>query len=182
LLHIWERHNGANNGQIVYAVRDAVQIGLSKATAARALTEAIELGFLRVTRSSSFTLKTKEAREWALTAEPIDGRPATKDFMRWLAPKFETRSHQRDRQSHQRDRDPENGAEIGISVSPKRPSAPDKNPPRSHQRDTSNLPGRAGGALPQLPEVPAKQRRPPRFGDLAKAQRIARIPERPDAE
>src|SRR5215471_17061559 len=88
LLHLWERHNGANNGQIVYAVRDAAEIGLSRATAARALTETIEMGFLRVTRWSAFRLKTKEAREWEITCEPIDGRPASKDFMRWQGSKF----------------------------------------------------------------------------------------------
>jgi hypothetical protein len=71
LLHIWERHNGANNGQIVYAVRDAVQIGLSKATAARALTEAIELGFLRVTRSSSFTF-TREGEAAAALMDELN--------------------------------------------------------------------------------------------------------------
>ena len=75
LLHLWERHNGSNNGQIVYAVRDAANIEINKSSAARALTELIDNGFLRVTRWSAFRLKTKESREWELTAEPVDGAP-----------------------------------------------------------------------------------------------------------
>jgi hypothetical protein len=94
LLHIWVRHNGANNGQIVYAVREAAEIGLSRTVAARALDELVELGFLRITRQSAFSLKTKEAREWRLTAEPTDGHAATKDFMRWSGLKKRPASHQ----------------------------------------------------------------------------------------
>ena len=103
LLHVWERHNGVNNGQIVYAVREAAEIGVSRSAAGRALTEAIELGFLKVTRYSAFRVKTKEAREFTLTAEPIGDEPASKDFMRWTPPKFKTQSQKRVSQSLQRD-------------------------------------------------------------------------------
>jgi hypothetical protein len=95
LLHIWQRHNGANNGEIVYAVREAEEVGVSKSPAARAINEAIDLGFLRITRNAAFTLKTKEARSYA--AEPISGRPATREFMKWMPPKSKTLSPQRDR-------------------------------------------------------------------------------------
>jgi hypothetical protein len=95
LLHIWVRHNGSNNAQIVYAVREARKIRISQSSAARALDELVELGFLRVTRWSAFTVKSKEAREWRLTAEPVDGRPPTKDFMRWAGPKTTPASHRR---------------------------------------------------------------------------------------
>src|ERR1051325_8150821 len=125
LLHLWERHNGSNNGQIVYAVREAAEIGITRPTAARALNELVELGFLKIKRESAFRTKTKEAREWAITAEPIDGQPATKDFMRWTPPKIKTQSHQRYAQSHQRDRDLENAHKSGISVSPMRLSGPE---------------------------------------------------------
>ena len=37
LLHLWKRHNGTNNGQIVYRCRDAEPIGVSSSTVARAL-------------------------------------------------------------------------------------------------------------------------------------------------
>lgn len=179
LLHIWERHNGSNNGQIVYAVREAADIGVSRPTAARALSELIDLGFLRVTRSSSFTLKTKEAREWALTAEPLDGRSPTKDFMKWVPAKRETRSHQLQQQSHQRDHDAEAASKSGFTVSPAGPSALKKPRLRSHQRDTSSIP--SGSAMldavaPSLSVAVVKQKRPPRFGDTAKAERTVRAP------
>jgi hypothetical protein len=166
LLHLWERHNGSNNGAIVYAVREAGEIGITRPTTARALIELIDKGFLRVTRWSSFRLKSKEAREWELTAEPVDGRPATKDFMRWRGkPKFKTRSHQRATQSHQRDRDHENDPKNGVTVSPVRLSAAKSTASQSHQRDTSSIPGG-----------------PPRFGDLAKEARTARAPQSPREE
>jgi hypothetical protein len=124
LLHLWERHNGSNNGDIVYAVRDAEDIGLSKDQASRALTELVERGLLQVARNSAFKVKTKEARTWTLTVEPVGGQSATKDFMYWSASqsrqcdrddggKFRTRSHQRDTRSHQRDRQAPNRAVHG---------------------------------------------------------------------
>ena len=157
LLHLWQRHNGSNNGEIVYAVRDAEDegtgIGLSKDQASRALAELIERGFLRVARNSAFKVKTKEARTWTLTAEPVGDKPATKDFLYWSsatpqshqrdrqqAEKFKTRSHQRDTQYHQRDRGPENETILPLSVAPARPSTPKSGPSRSHECDTSNIP------------------------------------------
>src|SRR5215472_10082719 len=83
LIHVWQRHNGSNNGQIWYSVRDAKEIGLSYPTAARALRICIERGFLVVMRDSAFTVKVKEARLWRLTAEPCNGEPATREFMCW---------------------------------------------------------------------------------------------------
>jgi hypothetical protein len=181
LLHIWLRHNGSNNGTICYAVREAAEIGLSRSTTARALAELTELGFLRVTRQSSFTLKTKEAREWALTAEPIDGRPPTKDFMRSPS-KTKTQSHQRKEQSHPRDRSTKKVHETGVSVSPARPSIPLMTAPRSHQRDTSNLPSWADGNFPEQFRSAVKQRHHPKFGDLAKLERTARARNGSDQE
>jgi hypothetical protein len=105
LLHIWERHNGINNGEISYSVREAEEIGLSKDQAARALEECISRGFLAITRDSAFSVKTKAARLWRLTAEPFRGERATKEFMRWseqthdrtsATVKSKTQSHQRD--------------------------------------------------------------------------------------
>lgn len=86
LLHLWERHNGSNNGEIVYAVRDAQAIGIGKSNAALALAWCVERGFLQAKRDSAFNVKMKKARTWILTAEPVNGRPATKEFMRWSVP------------------------------------------------------------------------------------------------
>lgn len=84
MVQVWKRYNGYNNGEISYSVREAMdEIHMSKNTAARAFLECIEKGFLKVRRASSFTLKTKEARLWEITAEPCEGRSASKDFMKW---------------------------------------------------------------------------------------------------
>lgn len=86
LLDVWERHNGRNNGEISYSVREAEAIGVSRSAAARAFNELLQRGFLKVGRNSSFTLKTKEARTWELTAEPTGqeaGVKASRDYMTW---------------------------------------------------------------------------------------------------
>lgn len=144
LLDVWERHNGSNNGDISYAVREAEEIGLSKDQTSRAFKELCERGFLKMRKASSFTLKTKEARTWELTAEPTgpEGTVApTKEFMTWT--ENGSRSHQRDAQSHQRDREAGNERKLPVSVAPARPSGQDQAPSRSHQRDTYTIPGRA---------------------------------------
>ena len=163
---MWKRYNGINNGEIVYAVREAKKIKLGKNVAARALNDCIDKGFLRITQWSSFRLKSKEAREWAITALPIDGRPATKEFMRWELSKFETRSRQRDTQSRQRDSGDENDLKDDVSVPPAGPSGAKSAMQRSRQRVTSNIPYRSS----------------PRFGDLARQARTARVPQSPRGE
>lgn len=85
LLQVWKRHNGSNNGGISYSVREASdEIGMSRNTAARALIECMEKGFLKARVRSSFQWKSKRASEWEITAEPCDGKSASKDFMRWV--------------------------------------------------------------------------------------------------
>src|SRR3954465_8509527 len=75
LLDLWKRHNGSNNGEVVYSAREAGDaLSASKSTGARALNELVRLGFVRITRESAFRLKTAEAREYAITAEPIGSR------------------------------------------------------------------------------------------------------------
>lgn len=107
LLHVWQRHNGANNGEISYAVREAAAIGLSKDRTARAFAALIERGFLVCTRASAFTVKTRDARLWRITAEPCGNElRGTKDFMFWTpnsrahaTVKPRTQSHPCDAQS-----------------------------------------------------------------------------------
>jgi len=142
LVYVWKRHNGANNGQISFSVREAEDIGLVKSVAARAFAELISTGFLQVRRNSRFTLKTKEARTWEVTAEPCDQQPAKKTFMRWspgaeMTPaKNKTRSPVRDRQSPHRDSDPENETKLPITVPPGGPSTPDSTSSQSLWGDT----------------------------------------------
>lgn len=139
LIEVWARYNGANNGAISYAVREAEDIGLSKDQASRAFKELIKRGFLKMHRASTFSLKTKEARTWELTAVPNGESAPSKDFMRWT--ESVTRSHQRDGQSHQCDSKPANETILLTSVAPARPTEPDLQSPQSHQRDTYNIPG-----------------------------------------
>lgn len=145
LIDIWRRHNGQNNGAIGYAVRDAEEIGLSKDKTARAIAQLVERGFLVIRKGSSFDLKTKQARTWQLTCEPCNGKPATKDFMRWSpTEKSRTRSQQRDAQSRPCDTRSTNETKLPTSVAPVRPSPRDSAVSQSHQRDTSNIPGDGG--------------------------------------
>jgi hypothetical protein len=196
LIHVWERYNGNNNGQIVYGVRDAEEIGLSKDQAARALNELLELGFLKIRRDSSFTLKIKEAREWEITAVPLDKRPATKEFMSWSGTSQKiSRSHQRDAKSHQRDSGITKGIKNTSTVALVRPSEAKSASPRSRQRDTSNIPCWDGDDQEVLDPLAALERARAaarergiessfsksdlrfgrvEFGDAAKAKRIAR--------
>jgi len=177
LIDIWLRHNGSNNGQIVYAVREAAGIGIGKSQAAITLSELVDRGFLKITRDSAFRVKTKEAREFAITAEPIGDTPATKDFMRWMPPeRIRTRSGPPDTQSGIPDRGAKEGAKRGVSVRPAGPSQAKTVTSQSGRPDTSNLPG--GNLPPDAPTASSiRSRKPPRFGDRAKAERIARDPE-----
>lgn len=150
LIQVWSRHNGMNNGEIAYSVREAAAIGLAKSVTARAFAELVERGFLSVGRASTFNLKTKEARTWRLTAEPTATQAATKDFMRWQASiersENKSRSPQRDTQSLQRDRDQIDATILPSSVPPAGPLAPVDTLSQSLQRDTSILPCGGGEA------------------------------------
>jgi hypothetical protein len=144
LIDVWRRHNGVNNGEISYSVREAAAIGLGHSAAARAFDELIERGFLRVSRESSFTFKMKKARTWILTAEKHNGEPRTRDFMRWSeksSQKCKTQSHQEDTQSQQRDREGICARKLPTLVPPEGPSGAIDGAAQSHQRDTYIIPG-----------------------------------------
>jgi len=83
LIDVWKRHNGVNNGEISYGVREAKEIGISQSVASRMLEVLIKRGFLVVVRDSAFTVKNRQVRTWRVTAEPYRGEQGTKDFMRW---------------------------------------------------------------------------------------------------
>lgn len=82
LIDLWSRHNGVNNGQIHYAVRDGSRLGIGRNRCARALNQLVEMGFLFVTQNSTFDQK-KLAREFRLSAEPVENAEASKEFMSW---------------------------------------------------------------------------------------------------
>ena len=89
-VEVCQRNNGTNNGQISFGVREAAEaLGVSKNMPSKLFGELQEKGFLAKTMASSFTLKTKTATEWRLTAEPCGGETATKDFMQWKPPNIQ---------------------------------------------------------------------------------------------
>jgi hypothetical protein len=64
LIDIWARHNGVNNGEISYSVREAARIGMTQWQASRMFAVLIERGFLVVVRDASFKTGKKLARTW----------------------------------------------------------------------------------------------------------------------
>lgn len=78
------RCNGMNNGTISYSIGEAIELlKCSPNTACGAFDELMDKGFLKCARSSTFTLKTKEARLWTITVEKIGDKPPTRDFKDW---------------------------------------------------------------------------------------------------
>jgi hypothetical protein len=144
LIEVWRRHNGVNNGEISYSVREAAAIGLGRSAAARAFCELVGRGFLRISRDSCFAYKLKKARTWILTAERLNDAPGTKDFMRWSAGssiESKHQSRQKDAQSRSADGPPLDAMKLLGSVTPAGLSDHLVVTPQSHQRDTYILPG-----------------------------------------
>jgi DNA-binding transcriptional regulator YhcF (GntR family) len=84
---------GTNNGRIPYSSREGAEaLGVSKATAWRALASLKERGFIVPTKIGTFTLKVRHSTEWRLTEFSCDvtHEMPTKDFMRWSAEKQNT--------------------------------------------------------------------------------------------
>ena len=90
LLDLWSRHNGINNASIGYAHRTAREClcrahgrQISRRRATAALQEIQDKGFAVITKDSTFTTKTKLAREWRLTAEKAGDERPSRDFRKW---------------------------------------------------------------------------------------------------
>ncbi len=89
-----KKFNGSNNGEIAMAVREAARLlGCHKDTAAKALREVEDKGWIRPMKKGSFHMKSdagsrkfRAATTWRLTNQPI-GRgvetPATKEYVKW---------------------------------------------------------------------------------------------------
>jgi hypothetical protein len=83
-LTIGLMHNGSNNGGIAVSSRElGRRIGVHYVSAARAIRELENAGFLICVKDSSFS-QTKRAAEYRLTHIPdnIKGTPATRDYTR----------------------------------------------------------------------------------------------------
>ena len=134
LIEVWLRHNGVNNGEITYSVREAAErLRCGKDTANKWFQELEDKGFLKARQRGSFTYKARHASEWEITAEPYRDKPASKNFMRWGAttekqntvlPRGTDGPTERDRAMHdgakntrhgpnEKDRHPQNGPPHG---------------------------------------------------------------------
>lgn len=84
MLDVWKRHDGTNNGDISYSVREAAELlHGNKNTAAKRFSELIEKGFLAVESKGAFHVKVRHATTWRITLEPCQGHPPTRDYQRW---------------------------------------------------------------------------------------------------
>ena len=78
---------GINNGEIGFSVRqaaDCLHSGSGKAS--KAINELIEARFIVCTRDSSFNMKTRRAREWMLTTQPMGMGAASNEWKKITVP------------------------------------------------------------------------------------------------
>jgi DNA-binding transcriptional regulator YhcF (GntR family) len=84
LIEICRLYNGINNGRLAVPVRSlAERLNVSRATAARALTELDDAGFVSIVRFGSFRRHDRVAAEYRLTFCRCDAlnQRATNDFL-----------------------------------------------------------------------------------------------------
>jgi DNA-binding transcriptional regulator YhcF (GntR family) len=89
-------YNGTNNGQLALPARTlAERLGRSKATAARALIELEEKGFVEVEKVGTFHRRDRLASEYSLTLyrNDVTLELPTKAFMRWHAYGIKSAKH-----------------------------------------------------------------------------------------
>jgi DNA-binding transcriptional regulator YhcF (GntR family) len=84
------RYNGNNNGTLHLSARELAELHhCSKNTAANAIRELIDKGFIEVVKASGFNVKDKkcQATEYRVTLFFCDAKqqPASKAFMQWKA-------------------------------------------------------------------------------------------------
>jgi len=84
-VELKRRFNGGNNGQIFLSHRDAAKaLYVGRDTVAGYFSALIEHGFIEVTRGHCLGPEgVGQAATYALTEEPLNRSPATKDFMKW---------------------------------------------------------------------------------------------------
>ena len=65
-------YNGINNGDFGFSVQNAMDcLHSGSGKASKAINELIEARFIVCKRDSSFNMKTRRAREWMLTTQPM---------------------------------------------------------------------------------------------------------------
>jgi hypothetical protein len=84
LVELYALYDGSNNGRLFLSILEAAsRVGVGKSTAAIALAQLMDRGFIRPNVKGAFTLKQRHATSWVLTEFEHAGQLATKDFMRW---------------------------------------------------------------------------------------------------
>jgi hypothetical protein len=86
LLEIARGHDGTNNGRLGLSIRRASErCNIARGTAARALVELQERGFIDCMTKGGFNRKAPHASEWRLTWWSCDvtGELSSKQFMSW---------------------------------------------------------------------------------------------------
>jgi DNA-binding MarR family transcriptional regulator len=77
---------GSNNGRIPYSVRDAAKsLKIGKSTAAKAIQQLQDRGFIVEITKGAFSRKNRHATEWRLTESSCDITDAlpTREYLRW---------------------------------------------------------------------------------------------------
>ena len=120
-------YNGHNTGQLALSARTlAERLGCSKATAARALNELEEKGFVGVQKLGTFRRRDRLATEYFLTLyrNDVNYDLPTKAFMRWQRYGLKSAKHSLTGETEQ--------SKLGSTVSPMKPSQPLESKFRSH--------------------------------------------------
>lgn len=80
LIAIISKHNGRNNGEIVFPTR-YFGMDLGKNAVNAAIKELVAAGFITIETRSSFHMKARRAQEYAIAWLPVGNRPPT---LGWL--------------------------------------------------------------------------------------------------
>ena len=96
-IELARHYNGINNGELYLSAREFAQKRqCTKSTAARAIAELVDKGFIEIARDSGFNVKDRrrQARQYRLTVYFCDltKQPASKAFAKWQ-PKLSTEKH-----------------------------------------------------------------------------------------
>ena len=78
---------GINNGEIGFSVQQAMDcLHSGSGRASKAINELIEARFIVCTRDSSFNMKTRRARGWMLTTQPMGMGAASNEWKKITVP------------------------------------------------------------------------------------------------
>ncbi len=84
-VELKRRFNGSNNGELFLSHRDAaILLNVGRDTVGRYYPELQSAGFLQQTAGHCLGPSGKgQSAKWALTEHPLNGAPATKEFIKW---------------------------------------------------------------------------------------------------